>query len=264
MKIAKLITNRCIRLFGNICKTLSYPFHWILPKYRFTIPAYSPAKLRLSKRSAIPRVIWQTNFSEKCALPVYLNYLFNRLMSLNCDYHYVSTEARDEYMKANAEPDVYDAFSRLTNGAAQADLWRLVVLNKEGGVYADIDATFVWPLDRLIGKEEQALYIKISNNTRYTNYFIASAPNNPNLQDAINEVVHNINNYKPEMGVYHSTGPSVFDKLFHDRKGLHAEDRKYVCIQGTFTNEYFQYIDRPRTKWTHIKPEDLVRKNKDN
>ncbi|MCE0493753.1 glycosyltransferase family 32 protein [Vibrio salinus] len=263
MKIAKLITNRCIRLFGNICKTLSYPFHWVLPNYRFTIPEYSPAKLRLSKQSAIPRVIWQTNFSNKCALPVYLNYLFNRLMSLSCDYHYVSTEARDEYMKANTTPELYEAFSRLKNGAAQADLWRLVVLNKEGGVYADIDATFVWPLNRIIGNEDNAIFIKISNNTRYTNYFIASSPNNHDLQQAIELVIDNINHFKPEMGVYYSTGPGVLDKLFENRNDIHHEDRKYVCIQGTFTNEHFQYIDRPRTKWIHVKPEDLIQKKDD-
>ncbi|HDZ9623487.1 TPA: glycosyl transferase, partial [Vibrio cholerae] len=29
---------------------------------------------------------------------------------------------------------------------------------------------------------------------------------------------------------------------------------------GSFTNEHFQYIDRPRSKWTHIKPDDLVKK----
>ena len=36
-----LIANRLIRLTGNVFKVLSYPFHWALPKVRFTIPAYS-------------------------------------------------------------------------------------------------------------------------------------------------------------------------------------------------------------------------------
>lgn len=263
MKIARLFTNRTIRLIGNIFKIVSYPLYWLFPRIRFTIPEYSPAKFQRSTRSAIPRQIWQTNFTNRCTLPVYLNYLCNRLLSLNCDYHYVSTEARDEYMKNKAGPDIYDAYSRLTNGAAQADLWRLVILNKEGGVYADIDATFVWPLDKLIGDEDNALYIKISHNTRYTNYFIASSPNNQELQQAIDQVVYNVNHYQPEMGVYYSTGPAVLDKLFEGRTDIHSEDRKYVCIQGSFTNEHFQYIDRPRSKWIHINPEDLVRK-KDN
>lgn len=252
-----LIANRLIRLTGNIFKVLSYPFHWALPKVRFTIPAYSPAKVRLSGDRAIPRTIWQTNFTDQASLPVYLNYLFNRLMSLNCDYRYVSTEARGEFLKENASPEVYAAYSRLTNGAAQADLWRLVVLNTHGGVYMDIDATLVWSLDKLLGNDKE-LYIKVSNNTEITNYFIASAPNNEDLQATIDQVVYNINHYKPEMGVYHSTGPTVLNQAL-EGKPVNTEDRKYVCIQGTFTNEHFQYIDKPRGKWTHINPEDLVK-----
>ncbi|UPQ88096.1 glycosyltransferase family 32 protein [Vibrio sinaloensis] len=252
-----LVANRLIRLTGNIFKVLSYPFHWVLPKARFTIPAFSPARVRLSSEKAIPRTIWQTNFTDQASLPVYLNYLFNRLMSLNCDYRYVSTEARGEYLEKNAPTEVFNAYSRLTNGAAQADLWRLFVLYKEGGVYMDIDATLVRPLDKLLG-EASELYIKVSNNTEVTNYFIASAPGNPDLQETLDQVVYNINHYKPEMGVYHSTGPTVLNQALAG-KPVNAEDRKYVCIQGTFTNEHFQYIDKPRGKWTHIKPEDLVK-----
>lgn len=257
-KISTLVANRLIRLTGNIFKVLSYPFHWVLPKARFTIPAHSPAKVRLSGEKTIPRTIWQTNFTDQASLPVYLNYLFNRLMSLNCDYRYVSTEARGEYLEQNAPADVFDAYSRLTNGAAQADLWRLFVLYKEGGVYMDIDATLVRPLDKLLGDTSE-LYIKVSNNTEITNYFIASAPGNPDLESTLEQVVYNINHYEPSMGVYHSTGPTVLNKAL-EGKNVTTEDRKYVCIQGTFTNEHFQYIDKPRGKWTHINPEDLVKK----
>ncbi|MBF4217726.1 glycosyl transferase, partial [Vibrio anguillarum] len=44
-QVTVLIANRLIRLTGNIFKILAYPFHWVFPKLRFTIPAYSPAKL---------------------------------------------------------------------------------------------------------------------------------------------------------------------------------------------------------------------------
>lgn len=63
------------------------------------------------------------------------------------------------------------------------------------------------------------------------------------------------------MGVYHSTGPTVLNNILSAKAVIHTQDRKYVCIQGTFTNEHFQYIDKPRGKWTHINPEDLVKNN---
>ncbi|WP_070968073.1 glycosyltransferase family 32 protein [Vibrio sonorensis] len=255
-----VIANRLIRLVGNIFKVLSYPFHWLFPKKRFAVPNYSAAKVKLANDRPIPRVIWQTNFTDRYSLPMYMNYLFNRLMSLNCEYRLVTNEGCTEYLKTHAPKEVYDAYSCLNDGAAKADLWRLFVLYREGGVYLDMDATLVWPIDKLLGNEENALYIKIANNTEITNYFIASHPGNPDLAEIIDQVVHNINNYTPDMGVYSSTGPTVLHNVLANKQ-VHTQDRKYVCIQGAFSNEHFQYIDKPRGKWIHMNPEDLIKKN---
>ncbi|PNH97385.1 glycosyltransferase family 32 protein [Vibrio diazotrophicus] len=254
-----MVANRTIKLIGNIFKVLSYPFHFILPKVRFTIPEYSPAKLKSSNDSGVTKVIWQTNYSNRSALPVYLNYLFNRLMSLSYDYRYVSTEAREEYLKENAPKEVYEAYLKLTDGAAQADLWRVTTLYKEGGIYMDIDATLVWPLSKLLKGVKDALYIKIKNDTEITNYFLATAPNNPHFKKVMDAIVNNIENYDPKKGVYGTTGPKVFNDVLAN-EAIQSKRRRYVCIQGTFTNEHFQYLDKPRGKWTHMKSEDLIKK----
>ena len=91
-----VLCNGLSRLLGNIVKISGYPFHALFPKKRFTIPEFSPAKLKTSRQDKINRTIWQTNYSNKVTLPMYCNYLFNRLMSLSYDYRYVSTEAREE------------------------------------------------------------------------------------------------------------------------------------------------------------------------
>lgn len=254
-----MVANRTIKLLGNIFKVLSYPFHFILPKVRFTIPEYSRAKLKSSNDSGVTKVIWQTNYSNRSALPVYLNYLFNRLMSLSYDYRYVSTEAREEYLKQNAPKEVYEAYLKLTDGAAQADLWRVTTLYEEGGIYMDIDATLVWPLSKLLKGVKDALYIKIKNDTEITNYFLATAPNNPHFKKVLDAIVNNIENYDPKKGVYGTTGPKVFNDVLANET-IQSKRRRYVCIQGTFTNEYFQYLDKPRGKWTHMKSEDLIKK----
>lgn len=256
---AKVIANRLIRLTGNLFKMLSYPFHWVFPKMRFTIPEYSSAKCQNSAVGNIPKIIWQTNYSNKSTLPVYLNYLFNRLMSLDYEYRYVSTEGREEYLKANAPKEVYDAYLKLTDGAAQADLWRVTTLYQQGGIYMDIDATFVWPLHHLLKEVKQALYIKIKNSTEITNYFLATAPNNPHYKAVMDKIVHNIENYDVQKGVYGTTGPAVFNDVLRNEP-IEFRRRRHVCIQGTFTNEYFQYLDKPRGKWTHKNPADLIKK----
>ncbi|MDQ7005532.1 MAG: glycosyltransferase [Ghiorsea sp.] len=88
------------------------------------------------------------------------------------------------------------AYKQLTNGAAQADLWRMFVLWKEGGVYMDIDAHLVWPLAWLIKPEDDELFL--INKQHYTNYLIAAAPNHPILKETIDIIVDNIQNRRVE------------------------------------------------------------------
>ncbi|MFM2588566.1 glycosyltransferase family 32 protein [Vibrio sp. TBV020] len=253
-----IISNRLIRFVGNIFKLLSYPFHALFPNKRFVIPSISKPKVVSTEQTKIPKIIWQTNFSARSAWPVYLNYLFNRLMSLDYEYRYVSTEERAEFIKANASERVYNAYMQLNDGAAQADLWRLVTIYVHGGIYMDIDATLVWPLKRILPTSENAMYVKLKKNQHYTNFFLASAPNNPDYEEAINKIVDNIEKRFIEKGVYFLTGPMVITDIL-ESKQVAFKERKYVCIQGTFTNEYFQYLDKPRSKWTHKKPEDLLK-----
>lgn len=254
-----MIVNRSIRLIGNIFKVLSYPFHFVFPKLRFTIPEHSPAMVRSVQSDGVTKIIWQTNYSNRSTLPVYLNYLFNRLMSLDYEYRYVSTEAREDYLKEHAPKEVYEAYLKLTDGAAQADLWRVTTLYQQGGIYMDIDATLVWPLKRILKGVKDSLFIKIKNNTEITNYFLATKPNNPEFKSVMEAIVHNIENYDPAKGVYGTTGPQAFNDVLETEK-VNSRRRRYVCIQGTFTNEYFQYLDKPRGKWTHQDPNDLIKK----
>ena len=169
----------------------------------------------------------------------------------------VAAEAQALAAGRSRKEAIYAAYERLNDGAAQADLWRLFVLWQQGGVYIDIDASLVWGLDTLLG-ERDALFIRSGDHTKFDNYFIAAAPGHPDVQRAIEQVLHNIDNYAG-VGVYACTGPAVLQALLNDRDDVQTEERKYVCIQGTFVNDYFQYLDHPGKKWTDIDPHDLLK-----
>ena len=253
-----LLANRLIKLVANITKVLSYGFHALLPNKRFTLPERSGALIK-GKSRPIPRIIWQTNYTNKATLPVYLNYLFNRIISPTFEYRFMITEARADFIKANYSPEIFDAYSRLQIGAAQADFWRLLVLQKHGGVYLDIDAHAVWPLGHIIKPEHEELYI-IRQHNELTNYFIASKPNNPNLARLIEQVMQNISEDKIK-GVYDMTGPGVFNQVL-DYRNVPTTFYRITCNQGSFTNEHFQYIDKPQGKWTKEQHKvDVVRKS---
>jgi len=49
--------------------------------------------------------------------------------------------------------------------------------------------------------------------------------------------------------VYSLTGPGVFNRVL--KKGeIPTSYYTYTVNQGNFTNEFFQYIDKPQGKWT--------------
>ena len=257
MDIGALVINRFTKIFGGLIKGFAYIFHFLFPNKRFTIPEYSKAFTK-GKRTKIPKIVWQTNYTNKVTLPLYINYLFNRLMSRDWDYRYVSTEERHKYINKYATDEQKKAFNKLTDGAAQADFWRLFVLNREGGVYMDIDAYAVWFLSSIVNSHDE-VFIRAKKG-HINNYFIASKPDNDILKRALEIVVENIEQKRVDGGVYKLTGPTVLNQAI-DEANREINDRYYriTSIQGSFTNEYFQYLDKKEAKWNKVKNEDLLK-----
>ncbi|RDB41841.1 glycosyl transferase [Halomonas sp. DQ26W] len=257
-KLVVLAFARVVKLLANVTKMAAYPFHYFFPSKRFTIPERAAPWWKSSRPAKVPRIIWQTNFTDKATLPVYLNYLFNRLMAPSFEYRFMITEARAAFIRENFSPAIYDAFSRLQVGAAQADFWRVLVLQKHGGVYMDIDGHAVWPLARIVKPEMDELFVTTRRGD-ISNYFIASKPDNPHLQKVIEAIYTNIESDEKK-GIFNLTGPTVFNEVL-PRDEIPTASYRYTCNQGNFTNEYFQYIDKPQGKWTKEQYKvDVVRK----
>ncbi|AIL31953.1 glycosyltransferase family 32 protein [Basilea psittacipulmonis] len=258
-----ILASRAItRFIGHIVKYLCYIFHFLFPKKRFTIPFYSPAKIKKTQDQKIPRIIWQTNYTNKVSLPVYCNYLVNRFFSQDYEYRYMGHEEREKYIKEKADEVTFKAFDQIADGAAQADFWRLFVLYTEGGVYLDIDAQLAWNLSAIIGEEDKEVFI--TRRDHYNNFFMASAPGNPLLKDVLDRIILNIqdkeNNKK--MGVYGLTGPTVLNAVLNPKEeAITVRRDSLTCSQGTFTNEHFQYIDKKRSKWTYKSPDEIFKKD---
>lgn len=240
-------TSRVIKLLANITKLLSYGFHALFPNKRFTLPERAAPWLPPKGESTIPRTLWQTNFTNRVTLPVYLNYLFNRLMAPRFEYRFVITDARKAFIAEHYDSRINLQYDRLQIGAAQADFWRLLVLQKEGGVYMDIDAHAIWPLARVVTDGLSELYIT-TRRGELSNYFIASKPNNPNLAVLIEQISANIHQNQLT-NVFDITGPGVFIQQLSQDK-VPTVSYRHACNQGSFTNEHFQYIDKQAGKWT--------------
>jgi len=239
-------------------KLACYVFHFFFPNKKFILPVHAKPIFKNNKQSAIPRTLWQTNFTNRVTLAVYINYLFNRLLAYDFDYRFVITEDRAEFIKANYSQEIFESYSRIQIGAAQADFWRLLVLQKLGGVYMDIDAHLIWPLSSIIKAEQTELYI-LARKGDITNYFIASKNDNVHLKEMIDIVLKNIEENTIK-NVYILTGPGVFNQAL-DINEVDTVSYRYACNQGNFTNDYFQYIDKAEGKWTRAQEViDIIKK----
>ena len=241
------LVSRVIQLLANITKGACYVFHFCFPRKRFTLPSYAPPLLKSKRPSNIPKTIWQTNFTNTVTLPIYINYLFNRIMAPTHEYRFMITQQRADFIQSNYPQDTFENYSKLQIGAAQADFWRLLVLQKHGGVYLDIDGHLLWPLNLIIKSNHNELFITMKNG-KYTNFFIASRPDSPHLEKMIQLVARNIqqNTIKSIIAL---TGPKVVDDVLAQQQ-VNSASYRHVARQGNFTNEYFQYIDKPEGKWT--------------
>lgn len=247
LRATRFLFGRLIKASANALKGCCYLVHAAAPNARFTIPRARPPLLNRSNGKRIPRVVWQTNFTRSVTLPVYLNYLFNRLMSLSYDYRFMTDAECLEFIRVTYPGPILDAYQNLRIGAARADFWRMLVLMEHGGVYMDIDANLMWPLDGLISDDNRELFV-FDRSHRVTNFFVASERNNPLLARIVDSILSNIDR-EAEADVFNLTGPGAMTKALTGAQ-FSVDSHRYVCDQGNFTDEFFQYADHPYGKWT--------------
>jgi mannosyltransferase OCH1-like enzyme len=248
-EIARFLAARIIKIVGNFTKGPSYIFYRLAPTKRFRLPRSAKPLIAKASNHQIPKVIWQTNYTDQVTIAVYLNYLFNRMMAPSYEYRFMDTAERTEFIKTCFPGKIFEGYSKLQIGAAQADLWRVLVLKKFGGVYLDIDAHVAWPLGYIIKPNHEELYLR-HRDQALSNYFIASVKDNPHLDSVIAVIVDNITNATTN-NVFELTGPGVLNRVLAPYD-VPTSYFKTTCIQGTFTNEFFQYVDHPQGKWSRV------------
>jgi mannosyltransferase OCH1-like enzyme len=247
MSLMDRVRYRLIKIFANASKILFSMHLRLFPSVRKEIPAYAPALTPALTERRIPRIIWQTNYTRNVTRQVYSCFRYNRRLSATHEYHLYDDAECDKFVKEHYPGEIWRAYQRLQIGAARADLWRILALLKFGGIYLDIDANLVDSPDHFIDKDAEAVFIATKSG-EVTNYFLASAPENPVLREVCARIVKNINENSTTC-VYNLTGPVVLDAVVKEH-GLPCLSYKKACIQGQFTNKFGQYADKPHGVWT--------------
>jgi mannosyltransferase OCH1-like enzyme len=162
-------------------------------------PKKSQAERRKERRfgqQMIPKIIHQTYKSED-SISDELKKLSETWKSMNPGYEYkfYDDNACDDFVKREF-PEYYDAYAKLPKNVERSDFFRILVVLRKGGVYADMDAgcvkpidTFIMPTDSLVvgwenecATDERAYSRHFARRRQITNWVFASAPGHPALR----------------------------------------------------------------------------------
>eukprot|EP00727_Mastigamoeba_balamuthi_P006901 m51a1_g2831 hypothetical protein (501) ;mRNA; r:224206-230578 len=179
---------------------------------RCTGPQYVPQREKPPAAQAIPRVIWHTWESTRMG-PVQ-HRLMRNAVEHNRDYEYVLFTDADcwEFVCRFGDARTRRAFELVRPGAAKADIWRLLVVYRYGGVYLDSDCvvhraldTEVWP--------NASVVVSVGIDGYTPQWLLAYSPRHPIIRRAIEMTVDNVlaaHEARQYMTVSFLTGPGIY------------------------------------------------------
>jgi mannosyltransferase OCH1-like enzyme len=162
---------------------------------------------RFGQQRKIPRIVHQTYWSRE-GIPDELRKISETWKSMNPEYEYKFYDDKACFNFVEHEfPEYYDAYVNLPKNVERSDFFRILVVLREGGVYADMDAgcvkpidTFISPTDALVvgwenecATDERAYSRHFARKRQITNWVFAGAPGHPALREMANHVREHAN-----------------------------------------------------------------------
>jgi inositol phosphorylceramide mannosyltransferase catalytic subunit len=193
----------------------------------------------------VPKVIHQTFRSRDLRPELAAN--IAEMQRRNPDWEYRLYDDADitRYVVDNFGADV-GAYLDAINpkyGAAKADLFRYLLMYREGGAYLDIKSCASRPLSDVILPSDRFLISQWNSDNsfsiwgspelkevpggEYQQWFIIAAPGHPFLKAAAEAALRNLRRYSPifhsvgKPAVLRTTGPIAFTRAIHRIRHLH-------------------------------------------
>jgi hypothetical protein len=159
-------------------------------------------EVRGSSHRRIPRIIHQTWYEDLTAIRYpHLQRMQHSWKLSGWEYRFYTDQDARVYIHSNYPSRFVDAYDCIVPGAFKADLFRLLVLLKEGGVYADIDLQLDANLDQFITKDmsffvprDVPLDYWPDSNYCLWNGLLGASPGHPIVAKAVETLMNRILN----------------------------------------------------------------------
>lgn len=161
---------------------------------------------------SIQKNIFQTFKTKK--LPLLTRFHIWKIKKLNPDYsyHLYDDDDIDKFLQEEFPPQYFEAYKRLTIGAAKADFFRYAILYKKGGVYLDIDSSMSKPLKALIKPDDVAILSRERHPQFFVQWALIYEKGHPFLAKVLEHIVDNIENHRYPNDIHKTTGPTAYTK----------------------------------------------------
>jgi hypothetical protein len=199
---------------------------------------------RVGKAMEIPRIIHQCAPACAAQQPAIAANI-ERLRRLNPGWHYCFWDDADSdaFVHRHFAREIRAAYDAIDPeyGAARADLFRYLVVYRQGGVYLDIKASMERPLDTIIAPTDEYVvaqwdrqaFARFGRWPRYgvdrelQQWHVMSRAEHPLLKRVIDRVAFNVEHYHPlrngigRMAVLLNTGPIAYSRAVLPDLGNH-------------------------------------------
>lgn len=191
----------------------------------------------------IPKTLIQTAKSYD-ALPAEIKENISHLKSRNPDwaYRFFDDDEMKSYLRSNLEPQEWELLREVNPryGVVLADIFRYLIIYKEGGVYLDVKSTATKPLSETVDPEAAFVISQWPNKVgqlyigyglhpeladvpggEFQQWNVMAEPGHPFLKAVIGRALNNIRTYTPSQfgtdayGVLRVSGPIAFTQAIY-------------------------------------------------
>ena len=191
--------------------------------------------IQIKKEQRIPKVIYQTWHSPEKELSQSAKNDLSILKKLNPDYEhkYFLDNEIETFVHQNFPGEISECFNKLNLIVCKVDLWRYLILLKNGGIYLDIDSRTNTSFSKLIRKQDDAVitFEHHKDSNIFAQWVLMFNKNHPALRKVVEVVIENIKHNKYPNNVLEMTGPGAFSRglklYFMEEYGLDLEKIKF-------------------------------------